>query len=143
MKYFSSSDLPISKEMKDYWTNNGYLVIENFYKYEECINLINRSQFLIEKSDFNNSKSVFDSVSQAHNDDNYFLESGDKIRFFFEEKANLDEENVKTNKQYIVNKIGHALHDLDDKFIEFSKADSISHLIKQKLNIDTWIDRSK
>tara|TARA_B100001029_G_C15007949_1_gene422338 strand:- start:90 stop:824 length:735 start_codon:yes stop_codon:yes gene_type:complete len=29
------------------------------------------------------------------------------------------------------------------KFIEFSKADSISHLIKQKLNIDTWIDRSK
>ena len=25
------------------------------------------------------------------------------------------------NKQYIVNKIGHALHDLDEKFINFLK----------------------
>ena len=58
------------------------------------------------------------------------MESGDKIRFFFEEKANLDEENVKTNKQYIVNKIGHALHDLDDKFIAFSKNEQLDQIAR-------------
>ena len=128
--YYNKSDLPLNKEMLNFWNNNGYLIIEDFKTHKECDELINRSKELIEDQDFNNQQSVFDTVSQSHNDDNYFLESGDKIRFFFEEKANLDEENVKTNKQYIVNKIGHALHDLDDKFIAFSKNEQLDQIAR-------------
>jgi len=128
--YYNKSDLPLDKEMLNFWNNNGYLIIEDFKTHKECDELINRSKELIEEQDFNNQQSVFDTVSQSHNDDNYFLESGDKIRFFFEEKANLDEENVKTNKQYIVNKIGHALHDLDDKFIAFSKNEQLDQIAR-------------
>ena len=128
--YYNKSDLPLNKEMLNFWNNNGYLIIENFKTHKECDELINRSKELIEEQDFNNQQSVFDTVSQSHNDDNYFLESGDKIRFFFEEKANLDEENVKTNKQYIVNKIGHALHDLDDKFIAFSRNEQLDQIAR-------------
>ena len=128
--YYNKSDLPLNKEMLNCWDNNGYLIIEDFKTHKECDELINRSKELIEEQDFNNQQSVFDTVSQSHNDDNYFLESGDKIRFFFEEKANLDEENVKTNKQYIVNKIGHALHDLDDKFIAFSKNEQLDQIAR-------------
>ena len=128
--YYNKSDLPLNKEMLNFWNNNGYLIIEDFKTHKECDELIYRSKELIEEQDFNNQQSVFDTVSQSHNDDNYFLESGDKIRFFFEEKANLDEENVKTNKQYIVNKIGHALHDLDDKFIAFSKNEQLDQIAR-------------
>ena len=128
--HYNKSDLPLNKEMLNFWNDNGYLIIEDFKTLQECDELIQRSKELIEEQDFNNQQSVFDTVSQSHNDDNYFLESGDKIRFFFEEKANLDEENVKTNKQYIVNKIGHALHDLDDKFIAFSKNDQLDQIAK-------------
>ena len=128
--YYNKSDLPLNKEMLNFWDNNGYLIIQDFKTHKECDELINRSKELIEEQDFNNQQSVFDTVSQSHNDDNYFLESGDKIRFFFEEKANLDEENVKTNKQYIVNKIGHALHDLDDKFIAFSKNEQLDQIAR-------------
>ena len=128
--YYNKSDLPLNKEMLNFWENNGYLIIQDFKTHKECDELINRSKELIEEQDFNNQQSVFDTVSQSHNDDNYFLESGDKIRFFFEEKANLDEENVKTNKQYIVNKIGHALHDLDDKFIAFSKNEQLDQIAR-------------
>ena len=128
--YYKKSDLPLNKEMLNFWHNNGYLIIEDFKTQEECDDLINRSKELIEEQDFNNQQSVFDTVSQSHNDDSYFLESGDKIRFFFEEKANLDEANVKTNKQYIVNKIGHALHDLDDKFIAFSKNEQLDQIAR-------------
>ena len=128
--HYNKSDLPLDKEMLNFWNDNGYLIIEDFKTPQECDELIQRSKELIEEQDFNNQQSVFDTVSQSHNDDNYFLESGDKIRFFFEEKANLDEENVKTNKQYIVNKIGHALHDLDDKFIAFSKNDQLDQIAK-------------
>ena len=128
--HYNKSDLPLNKEMLNFWNDNGYLIIEDFKTPQECDELIQRSKELIEEQDFNNQQSVFDTVSQSHNDDNYFLESGDKIRFFFEEKANLDEENVKTNKQYIVNKIGHALHDLDEKFIAFSKNDQLDQIAK-------------
>ena len=128
--HYNKSDLPLDKEMLNFWNDNGYLIIEDFKTHEECDELINRSKKLIEEQDFNNQQSVFDTVSQSHNDDNYFLESGDKIRFFFEEKANLDAENVKTNKQYIVNKIGHALHDLDDKFIAFSKNEQLDQIAR-------------
>ena len=128
--HYNKSDLPLNKEMLNFWNDKGYLIIEDFKTPQECDELIQRSKELIEEQDFNNQQSVFDTVSQSHNDDNYFLESGDKIRFFFEEKANLDEENVKTNKQYIVNKIGHALHDLDEKFIAFSKNDQLDQIAK-------------
>ena len=128
--YFNKTDLPLTNEMLNFWNDNGYLVIENLKSHEECDELIKRSQELIEEQDFNNQQSVFDTVSQNHNDDNYFLDSGDKIRFFFEEKANLDEENIKTNKHYIVNKIGHALHDLDEKFIKFSKNEELDQIAK-------------
>jgi len=128
--HYNKSELPLNSEMLNFWNNNGYLIIEDFKTHEECDELINRSKELIEEQDFNNQQSVFDTVSQSHNDDSYFLDSGDKIRFFFEEKANLDEENVKTNKQYIVNKIGHALHDLDDKFIAFSKNEQLDKIAR-------------
>jgi len=128
--YFNKTELPLNKGMLNFWNDNGYLIIENFKTNEECDKLINRSKELINEQEFNNQQSVFDTVTQSHNDDKYFLESGDKIRFFFEEKANLDKENIKSNKQYIVNKIGHALHDLDKKFIQFSKNDDLDKIAK-------------
>ena len=127
---FNKSNLPINNDMLNFWNENGYLIIENFKTEEECDSLIERSIKLIEEQDFFNQQSVFDTVSQSHNDDSYFLESGDKIRFFFEEKAVLNDENIKSNKQYIVNKIGHALHDLDDNFIQFSKNDDLDKIAK-------------
>jgi len=128
--YFDKSNLPLNNEMLSFWKDNGYLIIENFKTQEECDLLIKRSKKLIDQEDFNNEQSVFDTVSQIHNDDSYFLESGDKIRFFFEEKADLNKENIKSNKQYIVNKIGHALHDLDEAFIKFSKNNDLDQIAK-------------
>lgn len=54
-----------------------------------------------------------------HVGDTYFLESSDKIRFFFEEGA-VREGELTVAKEKAVNKIGHALHDLNPEFNKVS-----------------------
>ena len=128
MNYYKKTDLPMNNEMINFWNENGYLVIEDFNSSEECDKIIERSSYLIDNNNLNNQKSIFDTINQSHNDDSYFLDSGDKIRFFFEEKANLEKNNIDKNKHFIVNKIGHALHDLDEVFYQFSHKEELQDI---------------
>jgi len=57
-------------------------------------------------------------VNQKQKDDDFFLTSGDKIRFFLEEGAMVDGTLVREKIQCI-NKCGHALHTLDDVYSSF------------------------
>ncbi|GJJ06514.1 hypothetical protein Clacol_000706 [Clathrus columnatus] len=53
--------------------------------------------------------------SGKHVGDEYFLKSGDKIRLFFEKNV-VNEDGMNSPKEEAVNKIGHALHELDSTF---------------------------
>ena len=57
-----------------------------------------------------------------------FLESGSEIRFFFEEHAFHPDGSLIQNKERSINKIGHALHDLDPIFSQFSRTQKIKGL---------------
>ena len=54
--------------------------------------------------------------SEAHVGDTYFLESHDKIRYFFEEDAFLPSGELAKPKHLAINKIGHYLHALSPPF---------------------------
>ena len=130
MFQFYKEDLPFNNKMKSFWEDNGYLIIEDFYTKEDCDNLKNRAQYLTSNFDPKNYQSIFDTNKEYHANDNYFLESGDKIRFFFEDKAFDENGNLTNEKELVINKIGHALHDLDDEFFNFTHRSDLDLIAK-------------
>ncbi|MCG3162142.1 MAG: hypothetical protein JMDDDDMK_03382 [Acidobacteria bacterium] len=103
------------------YLRDGFLVIENFASHEECERLKRRAEELVRDFDPQGVISIFSTREQTRVSDDYFLDSGDKIRFFFEEDAFTPDGDLKQNKERSINKIGHALHDLDPVFDSFSR----------------------
>lgn len=64
--------------------------------------------------------------TEAHVGDAYFLESNDKVRFFFEENAFDSDGNLAKPKHLAINKIGHALHILDPQFAKISVNEQVA-----------------
>jgi phytanoyl-CoA hydroxylase len=116
-----------AQQLKQY-DEQGFLVIENFAVPADCDLLRARAQELVEEFDPAEVVSIFSTHEQNRLTDEYFLTSGDKIRFFFEENAFNADGSLKYPKEKSINKIGHALHDLDPLFDRFSRHAKVREL---------------
>ena len=114
-------------ELKDY-DDHGYLVLEEFASETECDELRARAEELVQEFDPAEVVSIFSTHEQNRLTDEYFLTSGDKIRFFFEENAFNTDGTLKYQKEKSINKIGHALHDLDPVFERFSRNEKVKEV---------------
>ena len=115
-------------QLEQYETQ-GFLVLNGFAGKDECDALRARAEELVREFDPQEMVSVFSTHEQTRTSDDYFLESGDKIRFFFEENAFKPDGGLRQEKDKSINKIGHALHDLDPVFDEFSRRKEIKELV--------------
>ncbi|HEV2707077.1 MAG TPA: phytanoyl-CoA dioxygenase family protein [Pyrinomonadaceae bacterium] len=111
------------------YERDGFLIVEDFVGREECARLRERAQELVADFDPRGVVSVFSTQEQTRTSDDYFLESGDKIRFFFEEDAFDAAGHLRQPKERSINKIGHALHDLDPVFDSFSRTPQLARLV--------------
>jgi len=110
------------------YRNRGCLVLEGFASEKECDELRTRADELVQEFDPSEVVSIFSTHEQSRVADDYFLTSGDKIRFFFEENAFNPDGTLKYKKEKSINKIGLALHDLDPVFQQFSRSDKMKQL---------------
>jgi phytanoyl-CoA hydroxylase len=107
---------------------DGFLVLKDFVSHKACNALHARAEELVRDFDPAGVVSIFSTHEQTRTSDEYFLESGDKIRFFFEENAFNSDGSLRQPKERSINKIGHALHDLDPVFDQFSRQPQIREL---------------
>ena len=120
----------LSAQQVDEYYERGFLVLEGFTDGASCDRLRARAEELVQEFDPADIFSVFSTHEQNRLTDEYFLTSGDKIRFFFEENAFNADGTLKYDKEKSINKIGHALHDLDPVFNRFSRSEKVKELAR-------------
>eukprot|EP01133_Synstelium_polycarpum_P002552 gene2552-2926_t len=119
--------MKLTKEQIAQYEDQGFLVVENFVPGDEIEGLTGEMSKLVDQ-DTPATISFFTTKEQERTTTSYFLESGDKIRFFFEPDAIVDGKMV-VDKSVAFNKCGHALHDLNPVFEAFSYHQRIKEII--------------
>lgn len=77
----------ITAEQCIQYDRDGFLVVSDFVDVATCDRLRRRAEKLVEEFDPQGIVSIFSTKEQNRLSDDYFLDSADKIRFFFEEDA--------------------------------------------------------
>jgi phytanoyl-CoA hydroxylase len=124
--YLAPEDGCLSHEMLADFHDAGVLILRDFSVLEECQALRKRALELVADFDPDTVRSVFSTTTQLQLDDAYFIESGDKIRFFLEEDAFDESGQLRQSKEDSLNKMGHAMHDLDPVFDRFSRSPKLA-----------------
>ncbi|KAK4503492.1 hypothetical protein PRZ48_004407 [Zasmidium cellare] len=112
----------LTQDQLETWHKKGYLLIPDALSPSQVSSLLSESQrMLSEFSLADHPMTRFSTGEQSdHVGDDYFLTSGDKIRFFFEEDAFDAKGNLTKPKEKAINKIGHYLHQLNPAFKDAS-----------------------
>lgn len=129
-----SGGLPTA-EMIAAFEANGVIILEDFVPVSECIALRQRALELVDAFDPAVVQSVFSTTDQTQLTDRYFIESGDKIRFFLEADAFDESGTLRQSKEDCLNKMGHAMHDLDPVFDAFSHTPELAG-VAESLGLD-------
>jgi phytanoyl-CoA hydroxylase len=111
------------------WERDGFVVLPGAVDPAACDELRAHvvAQLAAADPSIDGGLTVFDTTQQGHAQEQYFLTSGDVVRWFLEDGAVVDGELTRP-LQFAVNKLGHAMHDLDPVFDRFSRTPMLAEL---------------
>ena len=118
----------LSTRQIESFRDDGFLVVPDFVSTERCLALRQRALELAEQYvPSPEEATVFTADGKPqHAGDDYFLSSGEKIRCFFEKDAFDQEGRLRAEPHLALNKLGHAMHDLDSVFDSFSRTPDLA-----------------
>jgi phytanoyl-CoA hydroxylase len=110
------------------YRRDGFLVLPDFVDADRCLALRDRALALArEHVPPPDQATVFTADGDArHAAERYFLTSGEAIRCFFEKDAFDGQGRLHGEAHLSLNKLGHAMHDLDPVFDAFSRTPELA-----------------
>ena len=112
----------------EHYRRDGFAVLANFKSAEQIAALRARAEQLVHNFDPGESRNIFTTKEQLRTVNQYFLESANAVRCFFEEEAFAPDGSLRQAKSLSINKIGHAMHDLDPVFRAFSTGPALAQV---------------
>jgi phytanoyl-CoA hydroxylase len=109
----------LTDAQREQYQRDGYLVLPGFKSSAQIAALRERAAQIVDAFDPAESRSVFTTREQRADD--WFLGSDNTVRCFFEEEAFDEHGQLRQAKALSINKIGHAMHDLDPVFNAFTR----------------------
>lgn len=104
------------------------MAIEDFVSPDSCAALKRRAVEMVEAFEPTAERTVFTTKEQERTSNREFLESGGRTWCFFEAEAFDDQGELRQDKLLSINKIGHAMHDLDAVFESFSYSPELAEV---------------
>jgi phytanoyl-CoA hydroxylase len=130
-------------ERREQFANDGFVVLPDFVDRAAIDALRERALAIVAEFDPQDAAPVFSTQDDAlTKSDEYFLGSGTTIRCFFEEEAFGPDRQLRQSKALSINKIGHAMHDLDPEFERFSHGPKLAALAEDLGTTDPRIYQS-
>lgn len=110
---------------------DGYVIVPNLIPDSICDFLRQYAENLVQTANLDDIKSLFASRENGYINGRYFFESGHEVRFYLDQNALDESGDFNVEKKYVVNKLGHGLHEADPVFYCFSQQYAIIHLLDQ------------
>jgi phytanoyl-CoA hydroxylase len=110
----------LTDEQVDRYHADGYLVVEGFAGPQALASLRNAAEAIVDAFEPSDRQTIFTTDEQERVSNAEFLSSGSSTWCFFEEQAFDADGSLRQAKALSINKIGHAMHDLDPAFEAFS-----------------------
>ncbi len=123
----------LDDDQRQQFEQDGYVVLSDFVHAGLLDDLRTRIDEMV--ADYadgglpDGAATVFSTTEQTHAQDNWFLTSADVIRPFFEDGAFDADGHQVVPMDRALNKLGHAMHDLDPVFDRFSRTPAMAGLV--------------
>ena len=131
----SAASTVLGEDRWEAWERDGFVVLPGFVPPDRVESLRHRIDDLVASYASqglpDGAATVFSTTEQTHAQDNWFLTSADVIRPFFENGAFDADGNLVAPMDRALNKMGHALHDLDPAFDQFSRTTDLASLVAE------------
>jgi len=114
----------------DHYHDQGYLVLEKAIAKEDIARLKAAAFEIVDHFDIDNNRTVFKTSDRDSGRDDYFFNSAENIHCFLEEDALDEGSNLLKPARLAINKIGHAMHDLNPAFKAFCQLPLFGRLLR-------------
>lgn len=115
---------------KQKYHDDGYLVLEEAIAKAQIEKLKTAAMQIVDDFDINSQRAVFSTSDRDAGRDDYFFDSAENVHCFLEEGALDQEGRLLKPARLAINKIGHAMHDLNPVFGAFCRQPLFGNILR-------------